>query len=1386
MNHTYIIESNRQTAYRDVYEATKNRTANTSDTNMPNHEWKTYIENGVPVEKGDIIQVEATQINLRGDESEEIELTGGGTNPGRNPISDNKTTLEYGFYMANRQEFNFPLPLASHQIHFNPADPKHGSPNMEVMRRFMNTNPVQTVQGFGVKLNTSSADIGKYELITALNSRTAGWMPDFTYCLSKPNADPTQPDTLISADVNFGIPTSMSLPPVTNGPLSIFHPNQVRMYKMGKNVPPLFPIFKKAAANAEWDYLTPKTENDLLQTSSVDLEIPAGFHTPTSVAANLTAQLQQKTGDGDSWETDEPAIQYTRRMNQQGRDGAPTQSTTTSLKVNDYSTATYKICNTASGDFCEAYSNGEFRGAYYGAKRSIDTSVPLMSGEAYMEVDGFQLLYKNMLCGDVPRYVAAYNWGLFQIIGDGEGNDPGFRLDGSQVMADSLTVYNNIITTQGLRADKVYVDWGAAMPAQADLGRTPGLLGPNVVFMDNMDAADERVDEFTFCNWLDGRSGGGPSILGGLGNAQQETVNTLLFNCLQGCPFPTNILCTAAAVKIAKAAFTAQAHPGPASGATEYKNVGQGIDGIYAQYVVDLQFGRLDDQYTSTTTRQYGANESADGNWGALNGNEQVLTNQMNLPNCLSTYKLRNDPHGPSGSRGDYDWSPTYGREAGVIDPAYAPSTPAWAAYSDIQVPYNIPLDAAATEPISKTVPSINPAGGVQNLNMGLAPRYRHIASAKEEAKYRVPFYAFWSDFMETLDDGVLPPNSFFTFFDPDGNRFPSDIFKPQNGDKGIGACGLFIRSDIDPNMFPWLNIGVVPGAVPGATTMPRYYYQPYMAFFAAETVNPAGSKPNRLIPRPRVGEFFGFSPSFQDLKCAKIINTQSIDNNLLFNKVAQNYSQQDLDKTLVGRQLYDYETPEFGVPAHILPYVPAQTFSPFDYVSYVHIGADNPTVTFSSTGSGKFEINQLHTAIRVSNSTYANSQATTSFVVSGTGTSAETGNYSANDGFADPILEMYSIGKSVVSQYYGGGMQHPDSLWKEGLENTSGAVNTSDGTLAYKRVVQYAMSTYEAVTNNSGTVGMPANTGGPYNYPPGPPDNKGSNLWEMNKLATAERGVAYLHPPTFVLRALPYIFVQQVVDKICPINSAQSGIAITALTAPQADNDSLTGILPITSDRPYRFAGTLFDKLGFSIEQLIPFVGKQNTLFNRQTQSQYLGFNQTITNKYHNMVKPVTTNGFVSGALSLAFTANSFTTPLENLGAPTWLLPQTTEQVSDSIIAVKLPKKLAYPYLVLNSNIVEQKSTYYGSKFTTTIPTLAYLARNYNVADFTYTFQTDWTYQVDKDHIITDFDIQILTPEGNPAPLDDNSSVIFKIIKEGTPAAQMATVPIKKSSNKK
>jgi len=1367
MNHTYIIESNRQTAYRDVYEATKNRTVNTSDVNMPNHEWKTYIENGVPVEKGDIIQVEATQINLRGDESEEIELTGGGTNPGRNPISDNETKLEYGFYIANRQEFNFPLPLATHQIHFNPASQKHGAMNAEVMRRFVNSCPIQTVQGFGVQLETGAATTGKYKLITPLNSRRAGWMPDFSYGTGATNND-----------VVPNMPTAMSLPPVSNGPLSIFHPNQVRMYKLLKTNPPLYPIFKQSNSVAAYPNDKPQTAKDLMETNSINLKIPAGFHTPTSVAAKLTAQMQQKTGNGDSWETDEPAIQYTRRF----KSDDLTSSVTTSLKVNDFSTATYKICNTASGDFCEAYSatgNDRFRGSYYAANRGAEgTNFPRHSGNFYVESDAHKLLYKNMLVGDVPRYMGAYNWGLLSTPYD----NVTFL---SAATSDAIQSYSDAVD-DGTVDEKIFLDWGEVFSGAPDpqYETPPGLLGPNVVYLDNMNHKNAEVADFTFCAWTDGRSGGPASTTGGVGAAQQVTVSTFFFTCKLHCPFPTNILCSAAAVKLVKAAFAEPAHIGPFS-SVKVEDVGTGIDSIYDDYVVDLQFGRIDDQYTSTTTRQYGANDDTDGNWGFLNDNQQVLTNQMCLPNCLTTYKLMFNspagsggaPHGPSGSGGPYDWTPSSGRAD--VNQGYRGSEGGWAAYSDIQVPYNLPL-TPLQEPFVKFVTAMDGIGSTYQQNMGEVQRLRHIASANENDKYRTPFLAYWSDFIETLDDSFLPDNSFFTFFDPDGNRFPSDIFKPQgDGDKGVAACGLFIKINLP---IPWWASTGPP--IQDSTP----FRTPYMAFISAAGINVAGPKRiDKKIPRIRMGEFFGFSPSFQDLQCAKIINTQTINNDDLFDKVAQNYTQQDLDKTLVGRQQYEFEVPgTSGTVGDVprLPKEPVQTFSPFDYVSYVHIGADNPTFTFSSTGSGKFEINQLHTAIRVGNSSYADSQAPAD--------KPFNGNYTSNTSFADPILEMYSLGKSVVSQYYGGGFQHADSLWNQGLLSGAAVTDTqkSDGTLAYNFHIQYAMTPYQMVI------------GGPNYWPDGdetrsPNDRRDkSTLWIQNQLSQLPEPAGspilsgFKYAPSFVLRAMPFIFVQQVVDKICPINSAQSGIGLLSLSAPHAT--ALTHELSANTDvnfsaeAPYSFNGSLFDKLGFSIEQILPFAGKQNTLFNRQSQGQYLGFNESVQDKYVNMVKPVTTNGFVSGTLSLAFTANSFTAPLENLGTPTWLLPQTTEQVSDSIIAVKLPKKLAYPYLVLNSNIVEQKSTYYGSRFTTTIPTLAYLARNYNVADFTYTFQTDWTYEVDKDHIITDFDVQILTPEGNAAPLDDNSSVIFKIIKNNTPEAQMAKVPIKKSQNKK
>ena len=56
--------------------------------------------------------------------------------------------------------------------------------------------------------------------------------------------------------------------------------------------------------------------------------------------------------------------------------------------------------------------------------------------------------------------------------------------------------------------------------------------------------------------------------------------------------------------------------------------------------------------------------------------------------------------------------------------------------------------------------------------------------------------------------------------------------------------------------------------------------------------------------------------------------------------------------------------------------------------------------------------------------------------------------------------------------------------------------------------------------------------------------------------------------------------------------------------------------------------------------------------------------------------------------------------------------------------------------------------------------------ATNYAEGDYFYAFSTSWSYTADQDYVITDITTDIRLPNGDPAPIDENSSVIYKVIK--------------------
>ena len=233
------------------------------------------------------------------------------------------------------------------------------------------------------------------------------------------------------------------------------------------------------------------------------------------------------------------------------------------------------------------------------------------------------------------------------------------------------------------------------------------------------------------------------------------------------------------------------------------------------------------------------------------------------------------------------------------------------------------------------------------------------------------------------------------------------------------------------------------------------------------------------------------------------------------------------------------------------------------------------------------------------------------------------------------------------------------------------------------------------------------------------------------------------------------------------PIISTVSGISIKSIRLFTKGNN--VDSIPLSPTQPIAYNNCLFDKLGFELEQLIPYIGQRQSQFNRGTYNKYLGNTQTLYNKLQTMVKPVTTNAYISGADALSMVENTGKLPMLNLGGIQSGISIFTNAVSDSLIAVNLPSKLDYSYLVVYSNIVQNQQYYGGASGGQMVPAIAYVSRNYSTGDYFFSSESALSYTVDKPYIITNFDTNITLPNGQPAPIEKNSSIIYKIIKAKT-----------------
>jgi hypothetical protein len=140
---------------------------------------------------------------------------------------------------------------------------------------------------------------------------------------------------------------------------------------------------------------------------------------------------------------------------------------------------------------------------------------------------------------------------------------------------------------------------------------------------------------------------------------------------------------------------------------------------------------------------------------------------------------------------------------------------------------------------------------------------------------------------------------------------------------------------------------------------------------------------------------------------------------------------------------------------------------------------------------------------------------------------------------------------------------------------------------------------------------------------------------------------------------------------------------------------------------------------------------------------------------------------------------------PFQNV-IDTFLPGATVIQKSAQINAAELPVKTRYPYFLIKSDIIAD-TNYLGSEDSgQSLPIIAIVSKNSSEADFFFTGegQTDFTITAPK--TITSIITEILNPDGSLSKLNDDTSVIYKVVKQNNASLNVAQEMMKRTKKLK
>lgn len=1378
---TFMLESNNVSGKLFTDRARKQSRIGKNYVEETNSQWNTTIsQGGIQINPGDTISISSTQINLRGEPDQCLEFSGSTNSTFKESIMDNKASAEFGYYITNRQQYNMNLPLAGHRI-TPPEDWFSRSYSMPAVLQsdhewtdFSKSYPYVALEGCARR--HCSTPFGATDTYSGSSEGITMTFWDLVSTTTQTQETEYGQQGMYYAGGNTNTP-------VANSNFEIATPNETRMYICNDNYQGTMPADIEPAT-----YHGPNKYSATLLTQTIDFDVQEGFTTPTALGSDLTTVFHQRTGDADNWNTrDVPAEVYVHNAIWQNNSLKPTiplgvvgdeglgyyydwytninpsivdanKFKLFKIPVSDITDKSYITVRTAAGALLDkiwrdpnvagSVSKWNTSGGDFGANIPNNTNYKWNGGSGdwgdnYQAALGRDLYYNNLLTGDINRTqsievwnsITANSFNQFQIT---TPTEVGFYKNWILDLEEGLYRLSGSFrgTTVTWPAGSKY----ATLPPDGPLQQ--GIFGQQICIMDNYIAVKNVYEDPDYDD-----NDNGISAISNVDPLKPryllEPTNIAADSIQPGTDFqvvPINLIASPLNIALVKKALYRSRELLPDSKA----NFDQDSENWTEDYVSRIDLGVKDDAMNINANIPAGYSDP------------RLSANMLSVPSpyiIAQAYK-----HGYDAETGGEATQPTV-KPGGIFG-----------AYNEANV---------------ENPPLVSTSGAKFN---GLK---RLAKDGKQNRQHKNSLYCqtFWNEDCDPKNGKIeLPINSQFSFkngenrmpdytkyFKPGGTAAAPESTKWEDGneldlDEGVGLCIVYFNQDRignslleqpnpddnSVNLFytdiPYpSNVGTS-SFFPGLSIDENRDMIPMLALVLPKLNtdnNFRGLAYNqRICPFPYIGEICTFSSAFSDGKYAKCCSTQRV-NPKFYETINDAVGQTN---TSYKEQAYVFDSQYYNI---------------HDYYPYIHVGAIDPQIQFSST-SGRFEISRLHTPATNSSGAWQEPPASGGSVQS-----------------SDEIILMNSK-RSFMSH----------------VTATSNLKGFATGRLA---------TIDEVKTQSLENI---------------------NELWRRGLLYTITDG----------LSIVPWGEMHQDTVRQKTISS-QSGIGLLNYLYYQVSSDNTLSSRYVNAFQPQLFNETMFAKMGYSIEQLVPFAGKQNSNFNRSNYNKSLGINQLLIDKQNNMVFPFTTNGYSTAEQSFSTVTNDWVgydtcynvngdpgkegdvdtatppgtnayafytvvgsgTPGTNaVGRPNLLfqfdsgdnstanlkqLPAdesltmfslggnsfSNESIatvdSDSLIADNLPSKFNYSYLVIYSDIVGQTSNFItGSNLQITTPAIGYMTRNYSSADFMYSFDSDFNYIADRSFLLNNFNVEIRQPNGKLANIENNSTIIFKIVKNIRP----------------